>query len=877
MTVIADVILVWPGTNASIPAGWVRETSLDNKYPKATADGVNPDVTGGSHTHTHTGATHGHTLNAHSHNVVLSHVQPPSAIASNRADNVGDNHGHNSASIGGTSGGSLQNQVVTWASANQEPPYHEVIFIKPSGSSASIEDDICAFWNEATPPTDFVHCDGGGGTPDLRGKYLKGAATDGDSGGTGGGTSHQHTVTHGHTANTHTHSATSGASDNSGRRGDGGIVGGANVFHTHTVNLSGTAAGVNNFVKTDAGSGDTVEVAYKKLGIVQNTSGGAISATPGLIGLWLGTLANIPGGWLICDGQNDTPDLRSKFIKIITTTGQLGDTGGSNTHSHANISHTHTATGTHSHGGSTSAPSPTLNRDTGGDGYATNTHTHPMESVSSTTAVYASTDLTSGSAVSNQPAYRTVAYIQYVQGYLSDSINISESLAMGFSFVISDSISISEGLEAWPGRELDLVESLSISENLANKTTLSVSDLLSISEAIATESQFEKSLADSMSIADFAGIAYFVEPSDSISIAESGIFILGEKYGEKSEWKFKIKNPSTGNFVANLQNARKRWFVERLNDQTEAGFVLDADDTKCIPAILNLGINELYIYYGDTLKWAGQLVSARKIARGNDIYWEVRAKDWVSLLSKRFCGVESLREFTTTDAGQIAWTLIDETQALANGDFGITEGTIQTSQTRSPTYDKKNILEAIRELSNIGKDGQSNYGFDFEITPLKVFNLYYPYKGTIRNGVVFRYPGNCENFEAFVDSWGIINHEWGLGRHWTGQTAIVSRSDATSQTTYKRREAIKNYRDMSVLAFLQDMVYQDIQWLKDPATVIRFDARVDAKTGINNYNVGDGVSVVCDEFDIDEWLWIYERKIEIGDNDETRVSLVVGN
>ncbi|MCK5017159.1 MAG: hypothetical protein KAS32_08810 [Candidatus Peribacteraceae bacterium] len=460
---------------------------------------------------------------------------------------------------------------------------------------------------------------------------------------------------------------------------------------------------------------------------------------------------------------------------------------------------------------------------------------------------------------------------------LSETLNISESLAKDISTSLLDSISISdfltrsisladsqgitESLTKVVVFKLSLSESVPISENLANAFTLRISDNLSISEAL--ESAVGHALTESL--------------SDSIPITDSGVFYLEEKAGVKSEWKFKIKNPSTGKFIANLTNARKRWFVERLNDQTEAGFILDADDSKCDATTLNIGVNELHIYYGDVLKWAGQLVSARKIASGDDIYWEVRAKDWVSLLSKRFCGVESLREFITTDAGVIAWTLIDETQSLANGDFGITEGVIDVSQTRSPTYDKKNILEAIRELSNIGKDGQSNYGFDFEITPLKVFNIHYPYKGTIRNEVVFRYPGNCENFEAFVDSWGIINHEWGLGRHWTGQTAIVSRSDATSQTTYKRREAIKNYRDMSVLAFLQDMVYQDIQWLKDPATVVKFDTRIEDKTGINDYNVGDGVTVVCDKFSIDEWLWIYERRVEIGDSDEVKVRLVVGN
>jgi hypothetical protein len=292
---------------------------------------------------------------------------------------------------------------------------------------------------------------------------------------------------------------------------------------------------------------------------------------------------------------------------------------------------------------------------------------------------------------------------------------------------------------------------------------------------------------------------------------------------------------------------------------------------------LNIGVNELHILYKDELMWSGQITSAKKVANRNDIYWEVLAKDWVSLLEKRFCGVESLREFTTTDAGTIARTLIDETQALANGSFGITIGTIEASINRTTTYDKKNVLSAIKELSNMGQDGSASYGFDFEITPEKVFNVYYPYRGAIRNEIVFRYPGNCETLEAFVDSWDIINQEWGLGTHWTGVNAVVSRADATSQNTYKRREAIKTYADMSVLSFLQDMVYQDIEWGKNPSTVVKFTSRVDAKSGILNYEVGDGVSVICDKFDINEWLWVYERKIEIGENEEIMVSMTVGD
>jgi hypothetical protein len=422
----------------------------------------------------------------------------------------------------------------------------------------------------------------------------------------------------------------------------------------------------------------------------------------------------------------------------------------------------------------------------------------------------------------------------------------------------SESVSISESLETSVGYNLQISDSLSISDSSIPKKIVPFSDSLSISESLIIIRNV------------------YLDLSDQLSIDSYGSFVLTEPYTEKSDWRFVIKTPS-GERVTSLINARNRWILERLNQESEAGFILDADDENCVASILVLGVNELHIYYKGVLWWSGQLVSAKKTAKGNDIYWEVLAKDWVSLLSKRFCGVESLREFTTTDAGQIAWTLIEETQALANGSFGITQGSIDVSIARTVTYDKKNVLEAIKELSNLGQDGSSSYGMDFEITPEKVFNVYYPYKGSILNDVVFRYPGNCENFEALVDTWGIVNQEWGLGRHWTGNTAIVSRADATSQTTYKRREAIKNYRDMSVLAFLQDMVYQDIQWLKNPSTVIRFESRVDDKSDIRNYGVGDAVVVVCDKFDIDESLWVYDRKIEIGDNDQLKVTLTVGD
>jgi microcystin-dependent protein len=65
----------------------------------------------------------------------------------------------------------------------------------------------------------------------------------------------------------------------------------------------------------------------------------------GFIGMWSGSIANIPAGWAICNGTSGTPDLRDRFIVGAGSTYAIGNTGGaaSVTLTEAQIpSHTHT-------------------------------------------------------------------------------------------------------------------------------------------------------------------------------------------------------------------------------------------------------------------------------------------------------------------------------------------------------------------------------------------------------------------------------------------------------------------------------------------------------------------------------------------------------
>jgi hypothetical protein len=71
----------------------------------------------------------------------------------------------------------------------------------------------------------------------------------------------------------------------------------------------------------------------------------------GMILMWSGAVASIPIGYVLCDGDNSTPDLRNRMVVGAGSTYDPDDTGGSA--DAVNVSHTHTGstntTGNHSH------------------------------------------------------------------------------------------------------------------------------------------------------------------------------------------------------------------------------------------------------------------------------------------------------------------------------------------------------------------------------------------------------------------------------------------------------------------------------------------------------------------------------------------------
>lgn len=63
-----------------------------------------------------------------------------------------------------------------------------------------------------------------------------------------------------------------------------------------------------------------------------------------MIILWSGAVVDIPDGWALCNGANDTPDLRNRFVVGAGDSYGVDDTGGNLTHRHftTTAGHTHT-------------------------------------------------------------------------------------------------------------------------------------------------------------------------------------------------------------------------------------------------------------------------------------------------------------------------------------------------------------------------------------------------------------------------------------------------------------------------------------------------------------------------------------------------------
>ena len=152
-----------------------------------------------------------------------------------------------------------------------------------------------------------------------------------------------------------------------------------------------------------------------KVGNIMDSSGNASAFVTGMIILWYGNTGNIPGGWVLCDGNNSTPDLRDRFVIGAGNNFTAGNTGGNNslTLTEANLpSHRHFVV-SNSFGGQnrTGSNVSANNQVAKGTGAGNIFETYNLASTGSDASAGRSSSIGSGTAIDNKPLYHALCYI----------------------------------------------------------------------------------------------------------------------------------------------------------------------------------------------------------------------------------------------------------------------------------------------------------------------------------------------------------------------------------------------------------------------------------------------------------------------------------
>jgi microcystin-dependent protein len=143
---------------------------------------------------------------------------------------------------------------------------------------------------------------------------------------------------------------------------------------------------------------------------------------PGAIFLWSKTESEFPDGFVYCDGNNGTPDLRSKFTKSTTNVSDSsGQTGGQD-----DVTLTQSQLPSHSHDSGSTDPAGShahdlhLNGDAELDDDPDSQHVddstpeYTIQNAGSHSHSITATQVGSSSAIENRPSYTELHYIMKV-------------------------------------------------------------------------------------------------------------------------------------------------------------------------------------------------------------------------------------------------------------------------------------------------------------------------------------------------------------------------------------------------------------------------------------------------------------------------------
>jgi hypothetical protein len=228
-----------------------------------------------------------------------------------------------------------------------------------------------------------------------------------------------------------------------------------------------------------------------------------------------------------------------------------------------------------------------------------------------------------------------------------------------------------------------------------------------------------------------------------------------------------------------LSAARNRRITWRLTGRHEASFDIDGTD-QAAAAIEEL-ISDLWVLRSPVPNvtatvFRGRVGNTADAIDASAHTTSVTVGDYRAVLDRRFV-LPSTISILNTDQGQVAWQLIQGTQAQTGGNLGIVQGLgVNTGvmRGRSDYVAGTKIGEALDHLAQVDN------GFDYDIRPSTdprdlalFFDVYYPVRGTDRQ-VALRLGDRVAKVDRAVDVSDYANAIRGSGADQTTDGAALS-------------------------------------------------------------------------------------------------------
>ena len=295
----------------------------------------------------------------------------------------------------------------------------------------------------------------------------------------------------------------------------------------------------------------------------------------------------------------------------------------------------------------------------------------------------------------------------------------------------------------------------------------------------------------------------------------------------------------------------------------------------------------IYVDRDGVLIWGG-IIWARDYNSASQTM-TLQAREFESYFEHR--RITTTQAFTNVDQLTIVRTLLNNAQAVTNGNIQLQVGSETSGVLVSKTYysyEYKTVFSAIQDLS------KSDTGFDFNVyvyydsngNPAKLFRLGYPrfgqaYSATSTTQAVLDLPsGNIIEYEYPEDGSLVANTIYAIGAGSNEGKLIAVATDGTKIADgWPLLEDQANYSDITDATLLLNLATSQVTGVSYPPVTIKASIPTYVDPILGTYEIGDDIRIriTDDRFPtgLDTYYRLVGYNVTVGEDGPERVTMTL--